>query len=190
MATGMFDTSKLKAPGGRAATEFEARVDKELQSLALSNTSLKDDLGPLQFVSAAQIDVDGGKKAIILFVPFTQLARYRKIQKNLVEELEKKFSGNHVVIIGKRTIYKATYNRNTKFNGPRPRSRTLKHVQEAILDDIVSPSVIAGKRTLMRTDGSRLMKVQLSGKDNVEQKLETFASVYRHLCSKAVTFHF
>ena len=40
-----------------------------------------------------------GKKAIVIFVPVPQLKAYQKIQVRLVRELEKKFSGKHVVFI-------------------------------------------------------------------------------------------
>jgi len=39
------------------------------------------------------------KKAIVIFVPVPQLRAYQKIQTRLVRELEKKFSGKHVVFI-------------------------------------------------------------------------------------------
>ena len=45
-----------------------------------------------------EIDVQG-KKAIIILVPVPQLRAYQKIQTRLVRELEKKFSGKHVVFI-------------------------------------------------------------------------------------------
>ena len=40
-----------------------------------------------------------GKKAIIIFVPVPQLKAFQKIETRLVRELEKKFSGKHVVFI-------------------------------------------------------------------------------------------
>ena len=45
-----------------------------------------------------EIDV-AGKKAIIIFVPVPQLKAFQKIETRLVRELEKKFSGKHVVFI-------------------------------------------------------------------------------------------
>lgn len=120
------------------------------------------------------------------------IIRYHKIQKALVEELEKKFSGAHVVIIAQRTMFKKSFTRNKRFQGPRPRSRTLKAVHEATLEDLVYPTEIVGKRLRVKPDGSKVMKVFLNPKDqvNVETKLETFSSVYNILTNKDVTFEF
>merc|ERR1712003_486018 len=121
----------------------------------------------------------GGVKAIILYVPYKLLKSYNKIHQRLVRELEKKFSGRHVMIVGQRTILGKSYNRNQKTKGPRPRSRTLTAVQDAILDDIVYPTEIVGKRTRVKTDGKRITKVYLDPRDqaNVEGRTDIYASV-------------
>merc|ERR1712070_430405 len=113
-------------------------------------------------------------------------------QVRLVRELEKKFSGKHVVIVAQRTILGKSYARSTKTKGPRPRTRTLTAVQDAILEDLVFPTEIVGKRTRCKMDGSKELKVFLDSKDlvTVDTKLDTFADVYKRLTNKEVVFEF
>jgi len=49
--------------------------------------------------------------------------------------------------------------KNSRVKQARPRSRTLTAVHESLLDDLVFPTEIVGKRTKVRVDGSRVMKV-------------------------------
>ena len=158
----------------------------------MSATEIKADLRDLYITAAKQVELTGGKKAIIIFVPYRLLRAYHKIQPRLVPELEKKFSGRHVVIIAQRTILGKSFSRSTKTQGPRPRSRTLTAVQEAILDDLVYPTEIVGKRTRCKADGTKVLKVHLDPKDqvNVETKLDTFSFVYKKLTNKDVVFEF
>ena len=101
-------------------------------------------------------------------------------------------SGRHVVLIAQRTILPKNVNRGAVQKSVRSRTRTLTSVQESILEDIVYPTEIIGKRTRYKLDGSKTLKVYLDAKDmvNVEPKLETFAEVYTSLTNKDVVFEF
>jgi len=83
-------------------------------------------------------------------------------------------------------------NRGAAQKSVRSRTRTLTSIQDAILEDIVYPTEIVGKRIRYKTDGSKTLKVFLDPKDvvNVETKLDTFAEVYSSLTSKDVVFEF
>merc|ERR1711874_39016 len=106
---------------------------------------------------------------------------------------EKKFSGKHVVVIAQRRILaKPTRKMKNPPKQKRPRSRTLTAVHDSILEDLVYPAEIFGKRIRIRLDGSRLFKVHLdkTQQTNIEHKTGTFASVYKKLTGKEVTFEF
>jgi len=60
-------------------------------------------------------------------------------------------------------------------------SRTLTAVHDAILDDLVFPAEIVGKRTRVKLDGTKLIKVHLdrSQQTNIEHKV----GIYNSVCS-------
>ncbi|UYV72755.1 RPS7 [Cordylochernes scorpioides] len=132
-------------------------------------------------------------QVILIQVPVPQLKAFQRIQTRLVRELEKKYSGKHVMVIANRKILpKPTRKMKMKSKQKRPRSRTLTAVHDAILDDIVYPAEIVGKRIRIRLDGSRLIKVHLDKNSltTIEHKVDTFASVYKKLTGKEVVFEF
>lgn len=107
------------------------------------------------------------------------------MRSRLIRELEKKFASQHVVILAERRILPpASKGQHQK----RPRSRTLTSVHDKILEDLVFPTEIVGKRVRYLTGGNKLYKVMLDGKDAYDEKLESFSKVYERLTGKQVTF--
>ncbi|XP_019167229.1 PREDICTED: 40S ribosomal protein S7 [Ipomoea nil] len=184
-------TSKTKIHKDKDAepTEFEETVAQALFDLENTNQELKSDLKDLYINSAIQIDVSGSRKAVVINVPYRLRKAFRKIHVRLVRELEKKFSGKDVVLIATRRIVRPPKRGSAV---QRPRSRTLTAVHEAMLEDVVVPAEIVGKRVRYRLDGSKIMKVFLDPKqkNDTEYKLETFSAVYRKLSGKDVVFEY
>jgi len=180
---------KIQKDKGVEPSEFEDSVAQAFFDLENTNQELKSDLKDLFINSAVQLDVAGNKKAVVIQVPFRLRKSFRKIHVRLVRELEKKFSGKDVILIASRRIVRPPKKGSAVV---RPRNRTLTAVHEAILEDVVFPAEIVGKRVRYRVDGSKIMKVYLDPKErnNTEFKLETFSGVYRKLSGKDVVFEY
>ena len=82
---------KIVKAGNASPDEFETSVAQEIFNLESSANEIKADLHDLFITGAKEIELDGGRKAIIITVPFRQLKDFHKIQPRLIRELEKKF---------------------------------------------------------------------------------------------------
>ena len=60
--------------------EVETSVAQALIDLENNVPELKTELRPLQISAAREVDVRGGKKAIVIFVPVPQLKAFHKVQ--------------------------------------------------------------------------------------------------------------
>ncbi|XP_072975609.1 small ribosomal subunit protein eS7-like [Typha angustifolia] len=180
---------KIQKEKGLEPTEFEETVAQAFFDLENGNQELKSELKDLYINSAVQMDVASNRKAVVVHVPYRLRKGFRKIHVRLVRELEKKFSGKDVVIIATRRILRPPKKGSAVV---RPRSRTLTAVHDGILEDVVYPAEIVGKRIRYHLDGSKIIKIFLDPKErnNTEFKLETFSGVYRKLCGKDVVFEF
>ncbi|KAG9195576.1 hypothetical protein G6011_00697 [Alternaria panax] len=173
----------------------QANCEHALTDLENNVPDLKASLRPLQFVSAREIEVGHGRKAIVIFVPVPLLSGWHKAQQRLTRELEKKFSDRHVLIVASRRILprpKRSNRSRSNQTQKRPQSRTLTAVHDAILTDLVFPVEIVGKRLRTREDGSKILKVVLDEKERggVDYRLDTYSEVYKRLTGKGVNFEF
>jgi small subunit ribosomal protein S7e len=64
--------------------ETETSVAQALIDLENNVPELKAELRVLQISAAREVDVRGGKKAIVVFVPVPQLKAFRKVQQRCV----------------------------------------------------------------------------------------------------------
>lgn len=167
---------------------LSSMIKQAIQDLENTNQELKADLENLFICGAAEVAI-ANRTAVVIHVPYRYLKTFHKIQQRLVRELEKKFSNKDVVFVGNRRIRPVP---KANFARARPRSRTLTAVHASLLEDLVYPTEIVGKRQRYRLDGSKLLKVYLdpSKKTETEYKLETFAGVYKKLTGKDVSFEF
>merc|ERR1711964_352385 len=92
------------SPSRAKPSELETSIAGALYDLESNTSDLKAALRPLQIVSAREVEVGHGKKAIVIFVPVPSLQGFHRVQQRLTRELEKKFSDRHVLFLASRRI--------------------------------------------------------------------------------------
>ncbi|KAJ3442509.1 40S ribosomal protein S7 [Anaeramoeba flamelloides] len=183
---------KIVKPKGKP-TDLEKKVAQAFFNLEMNTESreLKYNLSRLYFSGAIQIPIRKKRKAIIVFVPVPSYSGFQKIHDQFVGELEKKFSGNHVVLVSNKRIFKPE-TKKVSFKQKRPMSRSLTNVHNSILENILYPCEVIGRRTHYHLNGKKTFKVILAGKDKttIEGRLQTYIKVYKHLTQKNIVFDY
>ena len=181
---------KIVKAKGAEASELEKTVARSLVEIEVNSKELGVDIKDIHISAVKEAEGPNQKKIVIVVVPFKFLKRVQKVQKRLIHELEKKLNGKHVVIVGQRTILSKAYTR-THPGQLRPRSRNLITVHQALLEDVVYPVPIMGKRLRVHADGTRVIKVLLDPREKeVEGKLKSFTAAYKLLTNKNAEFSF
>ena len=182
----------IAKPEGVKANDFEIAVANEIAEIAKKTKDLAEPLKTFKMTAAKEVEIEGDKKAIVVFVPYKLFKAFRMIPSRLTTELEKKFEGRPVVFIAQRTILGKSYRRAHKFNGVRPHAYTLTAVHEAIIDDLVYPCECVGKHTHISCTDGNYIKVFLGsqGQQEVENKLDALSTIYKKLTSKTIKFEF
>merc|ERR1711963_1346010 len=181
---------KIQKDGKAPVSELEQNLAQALYDLE-QGSDLKSEMKYLYILSAREVVVSDNKSAIVVVIPFRQITQFRRIHTRLTHELEKKFAKNVVIIAQHRILQKPGRN-NRVSRQKRPNSRTLTSVHNAILDEVVFPAEITGKRLRYKLDGSKQLKVYLDKKDEstMVDKLDTFCAVYGKLTGKETVFTF
>ena len=178
---------KLQKP-----SEFEYHVAQTLGEIEASSGDLKGELKEIRITGASEFESKyrgAVRQAIIIFFHHKSKVALKKVHSRLQSELSKRFR-RPVVLILQRTILPKYF--KSKGQQKRPYSRTLTQVHEGILDDLVYPTSVLGKRIRTKTDGRRVFKVLLdpNSREEVQDRLDVISAVYSKLTNKEVVFEF
>lgn len=135
-------------------------------------------------------DNDGSaKKYIVVKIPYRSFAFYKRVSSQIIDHLEQKFM-QPVFVVVNRTI--DSKRKITHTSQKRPRSRTLKAVHLAILNDVVVPSSIVGRRSRVSQQTGFTQVVYLDPLDKmlVEDKLDAMADAYAKLTTHKISLDF
>ena len=142
-------------------------------------------------VEQCEFETNDGSMAqyILVKIPYRSLQFYKKVASQMIDCLEEKFQWPVIVVVN-RTI--DSKRKVTHPSQKRPRSRTLKAVHAAILNDVVVPSSIVGRRTRVSSETGSTETVYLDPLDKmlVEDKLDAMANAYAKLTTHKITIQF
>jgi len=190
----MAHKTKLFKKSAEKPSQLEDHVAKELHELENSSSDWKNDLKDVFITNVKEIDYTSkdkkkSKPVYVVYVPYPCLKVIQKLHKKLVPELEAKLKAQ-VLIVAKRTIQSKWL--KTHKTQKRPNSRTLTAVHDAVLEDLLQPANVIGRRIRHRIDGTSVQKIILdqNDKDLIEDKLDAIAYVYKKISTKDITFEF
>ena len=119
-------------------SEIEKQIIEASKKVSSAST-LKIKLDKLHLNKAKLIEVPGANKAVVMYVPCSELATFKQ-EPEIVAAFEKQLSGCQVHIVGDRKIEHRTP------KAYRPYCKTSVAVHEALFEDLVYPAYISGKR--------------------------------------------
>jgi len=189
----MAHRTKLFKKSAEKPSQLEDNVAKELHHLESSSSEWKNDLKDVYITNVKEIDFTSkGKKSkpvYLVYVPFPCLKVIQKLHKRLVPELESRLKAQ-ILVVAKRTIQSKW--QKTHKSQKRPNSRTLTAVHDAVLEDLLQPANVIGRRIRHRLDGSTVQKIILdqNDKDLIDERLEAIAYVYKKISTKEITFEY
>merc|ERR1712032_25538 len=189
----MFNRSKLQKKDEQRATDLEEEIAKTLVAFENGNQDIQQHLKFVYFNSAEEVEFkqadDTMSKYILIRIPFRSLAYFRKVGSKVIDHLETKYKWP-IIVIANRTIQ--SKRAKTHASQMRPRSRTLKAVHAALLQDIVVPSSVTGRTTRISQDSGTQERVFLDPLDKhlVESKIDCMAHAYAKLTTHKIAIDF
>jgi len=161
-------------------TELELEVAKNLTSLEGEIPQFKY----MHITKVKEIMCTSQSRAVLVYVPPNEMDLWKPQKTRVMSELMKKFACC-VFIIGDYTILpKTPRGRVCK----RPRSRSLTAVHAKLLEDVVYPSLIIGRRIHYKVNGKVQTRIALHNKPTDPERLLAIREVYRKITHKDVDY--
>ena len=126
-------------------------------------------------------------KALVIYLPYPYLRDHKQAVNKLINEVQSK-TGSYAFVVAKRTVI----SKWSDFKQVIPKSRTLSDVSDSILEDLLAPGQIIGRRTRVRLNGTHLYKIHVSedSRPYLQDKVETITQIYQALTNRKIAIEF
>ena len=151
----------------------------------------KEEMANIKVENVNEINVEGNKTSLLINVNESSIKNLQKVHYDLVLFLEKSLGKPVLLIPLRKTIDGKKFR---KYIGKKiPRTKTLTYVQQNILEDLLYPATIVGKRTRYPRGQKKHLKVfvDLADKDFIHYKNKDICLGYRSLtgCELSIDYH-
>ena len=125
--------------------------------------------------------------ALVVYLPFTYNKNYKSLIPKIINDVQQKKKLPTFIVVDRTVIHK-----KSDFNQKIPRNRTLTSVYDSILEDLISPGIVIGKRMRYHLNGSQHIKVFLNEECRayIQDKTSIISQIYKKLTNRTVTFEF
>lgn len=176
---------------GSNLSHLEVQVGQALQdTVSHYDAENKKTGSAIRINRVVEIPMGKDKPALLVFVNFrSQRFLLTNLYKKLVNDLEKKLKTT-VLIVAARNIESRWIKANR--TQQRSNSRTLTHVYNEYLNELLLPGSIISSRTRVRLDGSSINKITLDKADQhfLEERVPAIRAAYRKLTSRDIEINF
>lgn len=182
--------TKNNATNKSNQSEVTKKATAKFREFFEKDEASRDIYESLKVDNAREIKIGSKDKATLIEMTENREGALKSYFSELVKKYENSYE-HHVVIIPKRRItngnvYRRYIGKNT------PRHNTLTAVYENVLEDLVYPAVIVGKRVRYPQGKSGQYKVHIDSfdKDHIEYKTGVISAAYKVLTNRDLTIEF
>ena len=165
-------------------------VSKVFNDFSDSHAEFREDMKNLKIENVAEFKYEDNKNFLLVSVNESAAKSLQRVHVDLVKRLEST-TGKPVIVIPKRKVVDGKKFRN--FIGKKvPRTKTLTYIRENLLEDLLYPATIVGKRTRYPRGQQKQLKVLVDSidKDILSSKTSAICVGYKSLTGHELSIDF
>ena len=176
-----------KATDSTKISEQVAKVFKDFAGRTTENTTAMKDI---KIVNVTEFKYEDGKQFLLVNVNEAGAKNLQKVHVELVKSLEST-SGKPCLVIPSRKTVDGKKFRNF-FGKKVPRTKTLTYTRELLLEDLLFPATIVGKRTRYPRGQQKQLKVLIDSvdKDTISSKTTPICVAHKSLTGHELSLDF
>jgi small subunit ribosomal protein S7e len=183
-------SEKLSNKNKTTVNEFTKNLTTVIGRIQDNDPNMKKDLDALKIEGANEITLPDNKKCYLVQVNESSIKNLQNVHGDIVKKLEEHFSVPVLIVPYRKTINGNLYRRY--IGKQAPRTKTLTAVYDNLLEDLLYPATVVGKRTRFSKGKNKVFKVFVDplDKDMIDYKTSAIASTYMALTNRELVIDF